>query len=249
MDSIDSTSGMQKVLNTGPDSNSIASYYLLIGIGVLITVVPIIGLLGYFIVFIAFILLFLKRHAMGDLQRRLLTFDIVIFIVSLIVIMVGFVAIIFTTIFSQTFPSGSSSSSVSPALIGSILGDLMGLAIAIEIVPFGICYLLMGVGIVEDIERRIFSLLILAGIAVSVIGTYISISGINITSIVQNSSNGTSINSTGTIDSGIYGSVTPFGIARVVLIGVAFIYLWKVVKEGHGDIQNITSLGSSGEPY
>ncbi len=248
MENVETSDGNQTKLNRGPESDSIATYYLLIGVGVLLSIIPLIGAIGFFIVFIGFILLFMKRHAMGELQHRLLTFDIVLFILSLFIIFWVFVSVVFATVFSSVSATGTANSTMSATMARGILNDLLALIIPLELVPFGLCYLLMGVGIVESIQRRIFSLMIILGIAASVIGSYIAVESINVSSIVQASSQGKSLNTTSILSSSIYGSLSVLGIASSLLIGLAFVYLWKVVREGYGDVENLTSL-NSGEPY
>lgn len=248
MENLDNSTNMDVHLNTGPVSDAIANYYLMIGTGIIISFIPYIGSLGLLIDFIGFILLFLKRHAMGELQHKLLNYDVIIFILSLIIIIIYFVSSVLTTFFIATSTSGTSNSGIPPSLVSSILGDVLVFAIALEVVPFGLCYLLMGVGIVESVQRRNFSLLILLGIAISVASVYIGITSINVTSIVNNTSGRTNINTTNILTGSIYDGSLVLSFARAIIMGLAFIYLWKVVKEGYGDVTNLYSL-SSVEPY
>ncbi|MGP6240447.1 hypothetical protein ACNF40_08615 [Cuniculiplasma sp. SKW4] len=248
MENIDKSTDGDFHLNTGPDSDAISKYYLLIGIGIIISFVPDIGGLGLFIDFIGFILLYIKRHAMGEFQHRLLNYDIIIFILSLFIITVSFVVALVTIITGVGPSSGTSNSGISTAVVNSILGDALLFAIALDLIPFGLCYLLMGYGIVKSVQRRNFSLLILLGIAISVVSVYMGVTSLNANAIVNSSSSGTNINTTNILTGSIYDGSLVLSFVRSIIMGLAFIYLWKVVKEGYGDVVNLSSM-SSVEPY
>ncbi len=248
MDYIDDPSVKNRALNTGSESDSISNAYFLIGIAVLISLIPILSSISIILVFIGFILLYIKRNAMNDLQHRLLTYDIIVFVLSIIILVFGFVAVILSTLFSVS--STGNSSTTTTTFFNSISGELLLFIALIEIIPFGLCYLMMGYGIVQERERTIFSLLILGGILMNVLSTilflplafHVEISNIK-------ASGGPAGSTTGVVST----SITHVGILSLLgtlAIGLAFLYLGLMVRRGLGEIDNGPSHGTgSGEPY
>ncbi len=248
MDSMDESSVKNRALNTGSESDSISNAYFLIGIALLISLIPILSFLSIILVFIGFILLYIKRNAMNDLQHRLLTYDIIVFVLSIIILVSGFVAVMLSTLFSVS--STGNSSTATTTFFNSISGELLLFIVLMEIIPFGLCYLMMGYGIVQEKERIIFSLLILGGIVMNVLNTILFLPlAFHAEISTIKASGGPSGPTNGLVST----SITHVGILSLLgtlVIGLAFLYLGLMVRRGLGEIDNGPSPGTgSGEPY